>query len=83
MSQIKHFSDSLNGLKNMPIAGQVSLNGVCWGPQGGKTPRPMCSGYKVSQVLLVAVADPENPYCTSTIRKTAAGGLDGNQRLGK
>lgn len=79
MSQIKNF---FKWVENMPIAGQVSLNGVCWGPQGGKTPRPMCSGYKVSQVL-VAVADPENPYCTSTIRKAAAGRLDGNQRLGK
>jgi len=62
----------------MRRAGQVSLNGVCWGPQGGKTPRPMHSGYKVSQVL-AAEANLENPYCTSTIVKTSAGGLDGNQ----
>lgn len=66
VGQIKHFSNSLKGPKTCWPEVRVALNGVCWGPHCGKTPRPMkhfC--YKVNQVL-AAVANPDEPYCTST-----------------
>lgn len=47
------------------IPDQVSLNGVCWGSQGGRTPKPMKhSGYNVCQVL-AAVMISEKSNCTS------------------
>lgn len=45
------------------IPDQVSLNGVCWGSQGGKTAKQMKHSSYVYQVL-AAVTNPEKPYCT-------------------